>query len=65
VCVREREIQSNSVITNRSGPEIFVRYNWVRLCTKITILTKKFVRYNRVRYDRVRFNRVSLELESK
>jgi hypothetical protein len=42
-------IQSNSVITNSSGPAIFVRYNRVNLCGKITNL---FVN-NRVRHNRV------------
>ncbi len=36
-------IQSNSVITNSSGPAIFVRYNRVNLCTKLTNLTSKTV----------------------
>jgi hypothetical protein len=38
---------------NEQGPAIFVRYNRVHLCTKITNLTQKSVRYNRVRYNRV------------
>ncbi len=46
-------VQSNSVITNSSGPAIFVRYNRVHLCTEMTNFTLKFVRYNRVRYNRV------------
>ncbi len=38
-----------------------VRYNQVNLCTKITNLTRKSVRYNRVFVNnRVRYNRVSL-----
>ncbi len=41
-------IQSNSVITNSSGPDIFVRYNLVNLCTNVTNLALKSVRYNRV-----------------
>jgi hypothetical protein len=31
--------QSNSVVKNSSGPVIFVRYNRVNLCTKLTNLT--------------------------
>ncbi len=46
-------LQSNSVITNSSGPDIFVRYNRVNLCTKMTNLALKSVRYNRVRYNQV------------
>ncbi len=54
-------IQSNSVITNSSGPAIFARYNRVNLCSKMTNLPSKFVRYNRVFINnRVRYNRVSL-----
>jgi len=30
-------IQSNSVITNSTGPANFVRYNWVDLCSKMTM----------------------------
>ncbi len=37
-----------TVITNSSGPAIFVRYNRVNLYTKITNLNKKSVRYNQV-----------------
>jgi len=33
-----RQIQSNLVITNSSGPAEFVRYNRVDLCSEITIL---------------------------
>jgi hypothetical protein len=32
-------LQSNSVITNSLGPAIFVRYNRVDLCTKMTNFT--------------------------
>ena len=32
------ELQSNSVIANSSGPAIFVRYNRVNLCSKMTNL---------------------------
>jgi hypothetical protein len=39
----------------------FVRYNLIYLCAKITNLTLKSVRYNRVFINnRVRYNRVSL-----
>jgi hypothetical protein len=41
-------LQSNSVITNSSGPAIFVRYNRAHLCTKMTNLPEDSVRYNRV-----------------
>ncbi len=41
-------IQSNSVKTNSSEREIFVRYNRVNMCTKITNFASKSVRYNRV-----------------
>ncbi len=57
---------SNSVTTNSSEPDIFVRYNGVRykrvnLCSKMTDLPIKSVRYNRVFVNnRVHFNRVSL-----
>jgi hypothetical protein len=54
-------VQSNSVITNSSGPAIFVRYNRVDLCNKMTSSTSKTVRYNYVLVNnRVRYNRVSL-----
>ncbi len=42
------QLQSNSVITNSSGPAILVSYNRVNLCTKITNLILKSVRYNRM-----------------
>jgi hypothetical protein len=45
-------IQSNSVITNGSASAIFVYYNRVNLCTKITNLALKFVSYNRIKYFR-------------
>ncbi len=52
-------IQWNSVITNHSGPAIFVRYNRVNLCSKMTNLPKKSVRYNRVFVNnRVCYNRI-------
>ncbi len=58
---RKLVLQSNSVITNSSGPVIFVRYNRVFLCTKITKLTLKYVRHNRVFVkNRVPYNRISL-----
>ncbi len=38
------------------GLAIFVRYNWVKLCTKMNNLTSKSVRYNRVFFC----NRVSI-----
>ncbi len=56
-------VQSNSVIKNSSEPAIFVRYNQVNLCTKMTNLTLKCVRYNRVFVNnRVRYNRASLHI---
>ncbi len=63
-------IQSKSVITNCSGPAIFVRYNRVRynrvnLSSKMTNMSLKSVRYNRVFVNnRVRYNRVSLYIET-
>jgi hypothetical protein len=51
----------NSVITNSAGPAIFVRYNRVSLCSQLTNLPQKSVRYNRMVVNiRVRYNRVSL-----
>jgi hypothetical protein len=41
-------LQSNSVITNNLRPAIFVCYNRVSLCCKMTNLHFKSVRYNRV-----------------
>ena len=41
-------VQSNLVITNSSGPTRCVRYNRVDLCTKWSLMTENFVRYNRV-----------------
>ncbi len=41
-------VQWNSIITNSSGPAIFVRYNRVHLCTNDTNLALKSVRYKRV-----------------
>ncbi len=53
-------IQSHSVITDSSGPAIFVRYNRVILCSQMTTLPLKSVRYNReFGNNRVRYNRVS------
>ncbi len=45
-------IQSNSVITNGSASAIYVYYNRVNLCTKITNLAFKFVPYKRIKYFR-------------
>jgi hypothetical protein len=57
------KLQSNSVITNSLGPAIFVRYNRVKLCAKMTNLPLKSIRYNRVFVNnQVRYNRVSLYL---
>ncbi len=45
------EIQSISVITDSSGPTIFVRFNRVNLCTKIW--RKNLFVNNRARYNLV------------
>ncbi len=45
VLVKVSEKQSISVITNSSGPSIFVRCNRVNLCTKVTNLTSKTIRF--------------------
>ncbi len=56
-----KRLQSNSVKTNSSGPAIFVRYNRVILCIKMSNMTLKCVCYNRVFVNnRVRYNRVWL-----
>ncbi len=60
-CLIKILVQSNSVITNCSGPAIFVRFNRVNLCSKMTNMSLKYVRYKRVFVNnRVRYNRVSL-----
>ncbi len=54
--IKRLSLQSNSVIAT-----IFVRYNRISLCTKLTNFTAKTVRYNRVFVNnRVHFNRASL-----
>ncbi len=60
------KFQSNLVITISLGPAIFVRYNRVNLCTKMTNLPQKSVRYNQMFVNnRVRYNRVSLYYKTK
>jgi hypothetical protein len=52
---------SISVVTNSSEPAIFVRYNRVKLCTKMTNLPLNSVRFNQVFViNRARYSRVSL-----
>ncbi len=59
--LRSKGITVKSVTTNSSGAAIFVRYNRVNLCTKMTNLTKKFVRYNRIFVkNRVRYHNSNL-----
>jgi hypothetical protein len=57
-------IKKHEVKLGYNKPAIFVRYNRVNLCTKITNLTLKSVRYNRVFVNnRVRYTLASQYLK--
>jgi hypothetical protein len=65
VCFRNHYSQTRLKRTARDRPFLFVitgvRYCRVNLCTKMTTMSSKTVRYNRVFVNnRVRYNRVSL-----